>query len=967
MYKFVSGAKSVKQYRGDENLPEAKKGMKNCGCKHSKSKYKYQDGTDDLSAEVDNDPEIIELNRKLKEANDKYLGKTTPKPVVKPVVKTTPAPEKKVIAKVQTSVQKPTIIKKQIVAPKKRQQVFLQKEKDKKVTNTQPAQENKILSKFLDPSSKGVLMSQIGKSLPPVKSLKDELYNFSISKKIEKPKMQFTGINPNEEVSLVDKISSLVPEDIKQLVSNNSVSRWPYIAQNYFKRKMNLSDENVDVSIPTTSTFKNSKTKEQEEVPIIIKDKDSNFKKRQYKQQSLDPDKIIWGYRNRGNLKPFKSEGLEITTFEPFGNKAFGNDDSVIALDTIQGKMETGKYKDFQNKKNYIWSPTTKNDIKGFLQDEEGNLKLKRSEKNTSYNVPEVEVANDKKGRTKGSLNFLVKSDKTLNSYGSNQGGRVLLFDPVTKKRKFVSGTLSSVKDQFDKFKKQNNSPYLETYNLDNGTYNKGLSFEDSLFTGERLQKYDDLNTTGGSGLYIKGYKKDMGTKKLKKYKYGTGALTIPEGSAIVTANGGKNKQALMAYKKGNYKLLNNIIEDMPEDRVDKAQVGKKSTKVTKGKLIKGKIENRPISGTNKTFTEQSALGYDPSYGKEMTEDKAKEMYGLSLQDYITAVNSGKYPKVTHQLETARRDAVSKGLKTFKLNGKEYLSGFENETVPEEKPKDDSSNKKLEEEKGKDNEGKKEEETEETEETSKNKFGNFPSMAEVAARGSILSQGVEGVPENYLKLGRYKYSSQLDRTLRENAVAANAAKETIRDTVGGNAGNFLSNVANITGKRFDANSKAVSDDTIAAQDILNKNVDLGNTEITTNTGLKNQYALQRSANRGAYNNQLIALGQGVDTAVDASKLMSSQRASDDVRTNLLKTGNYSMDKEGNVKLIGQNSQQTASSTFSTPTKPNRYKKMNSESLVPKDNNKFQQYLNTFNLDPFGKKKGAKKLKTYKRK
>ena len=46
---YVSGAKSVKGYRGDENLPEAKKGMKNCGCKHPKKRYKYQAGTDELS------------------------------------------------------------------------------------------------------------------------------------------------------------------------------------------------------------------------------------------------------------------------------------------------------------------------------------------------------------------------------------------------------------------------------------------------------------------------------------------------------------------------------------------------------------------------------------------------------------------------------------------------------------------------------------------------------------------------------------------------------------------------------------------------------------------------------------------------------------------------------------------------------------------------------------------------------
>ena len=51
MYKLLSGAKSVKQYRGDENLPEAKNGMKKCGCKHTRSKYKYQEGERDIAAD----------------------------------------------------------------------------------------------------------------------------------------------------------------------------------------------------------------------------------------------------------------------------------------------------------------------------------------------------------------------------------------------------------------------------------------------------------------------------------------------------------------------------------------------------------------------------------------------------------------------------------------------------------------------------------------------------------------------------------------------------------------------------------------------------------------------------------------------------------------------------------------------------------------------------------------------------
>jgi hypothetical protein len=87
MYKLLSGAKSVKQYRGDENLPEAKKGMKNCSCKHSKSKYKYQAGTDDLNMDIEN---------LYQQENSKPIAKLQetkkPKPTIKKVVNKPTAP-----------------------------------------------------------------------------------------------------------------------------------------------------------------------------------------------------------------------------------------------------------------------------------------------------------------------------------------------------------------------------------------------------------------------------------------------------------------------------------------------------------------------------------------------------------------------------------------------------------------------------------------------------------------------------------------------------------------------------------------------------------------------------------------------------------------------------------------------------------------------------------------------------------
>jgi hypothetical protein len=705
---YVSGAKSVKQYRGDENLPEAKNGMKKgCGCKHSKSKYKYQDGTDDLNLEVDNDPEIIELNRKLKEVNDRVFKKTPVKPVEKPVEKTTPVPEKKVIAKVQTPIQKPKAVI-PVTKPLRTVQKTIVKSIPKKVI-----EKTKSISSYKRPAEL------------------EALYGY---KKFD------------SKIDSLNKVSNLTQDK----------KRYETSAINYSKQKFlqNLPQKQQDF----INTYYQAQTRKQDIENIVNENK-------VYKKELFN-----------------------------------------------------------KNKKNF-----------------EKSADVKRYEEE--------------------------KENKKLNP-----------------------------------------------------------SFIDSM-------------------KYVFS----------KKYKYGTGALTIPEGSAIVTANGGKNKQALKAYKKGNYKLLNNIIDDMPEDNVSKKQAGDQSVapslnsfkfkqktapapKLTetdptrrryqelaqKGELtdaeqdefvnLRDSFKDSEDIYTDERIAKKQGEAYDKDDPKNrsyfdakgnfiLKEDKDNAKYREQLRD--KTFRDAEIKKGNVVIKNGEIHYKAKGVE--KPGQMEFLGTTASTTpnVPEGgmsyKPNDwitpNKSNTSQNDDITKDNSG-----DNKNKGGGRNRFGNIPSLAEVAARGSILAQGVEGVPENYLKLGRYNYASQLDRTLRENAVAANTAKENIRDVSGGSAGSYLSNVANITAKRFDANAGAVTQDTLARQDVLNKNVDLGNTEATVNTGLKNQFATQRSMNRGAYNNQLIALGQGIDTAVDASKLMSSQRDSDDVRTNLLKSGNYYMDKEGNVKM-----------------------------------------------------------------
>jgi len=164
----------------------------------------------------------------------------------------------------------------------------------------------------------------------------------------------------------------------------------------------------------------------------------------------------------------------------------------------------------------------------------------------------------------------------------------------------------------------------------------------------------------------------------------------------------------------------------------------------------------------------------------------------------------------------------------------------------------------------------------------------IPSLAEVAARGSILGRGIEQVPENYLKLGRYKYASQLPKTLQEIQLAEQAGREGARNVVGGDAGRYLSQSGNLSAARMKAANEAVIQDTLARQDILNKNVDLGNLEAETNTSLKNEYAQQRALARSAYDRQLIGLGQKIDNVTETAQEMAGLKNADEQRLQLLR-------------------------------------------------------------------------------
>jgi LysM repeat protein len=225
---------------------------------------------------------------------------------------------------------------------------------------------------------------------------------------------------------------------------------------------------------------------------------------RQFKQQVLPVSSMKFGKRNRGEYNDITTEGLEVTTFHPFSSDRLPDNTSVIALDP-NGKLHTGVYKDFKDKKGFTFSKTFRNNIVDFSETSGKNDYVSgKVSGNPSYNHPKIKVLNDAGKLVDGSLNILVKDDSKKDFYGSIQGGRVLFVNPDTKEQFLVSGSMSHIKDAFKKIK--GNSKYLEAYTLDNGTYSRGLSYKDKKLTTDRLKSYDNENTGGGNGLYIVGY-----------------------------------------------------------------------------------------------------------------------------------------------------------------------------------------------------------------------------------------------------------------------------------------------------------------------------------------------------------------------------------------------------------------------------------------------------------------------------
>lgn len=900
MYKFVSGAKSVKQYRGDENLPEAKNGMKKCGCKHSKSKYKYQSGERDIAAdklEYGDDYETALANNFKGEELELPEGDAplTYAPPVQKVSKTKP-----VVTRNTDTLKRKTF---PTVGGEKK--IFIEKAP---VTTSSSTGLNAPRKREMEYTARvrKYVDNLAGDLIPQNKT------TYSLDRDSNKMVKHSSNINRMYgRKKLGYTYSDLTPEEQKQVQYEQKLR-----TANALRREANILNKSSKYrkdSFESDGSF--NKNMENKGVNNMV----SNIKK----YTSSVEGKSKYKYGTGALAIP---EGSAIVTAQT--DKRTGKKPS---LDAIRA-YKKGNYKLLNNIIDDMPEDNVDKAKKGIKNT---YRKYKFQEGTSSVNVDEDDTWIRK------ILNF--ESTK-----GSSEGKGLSNFGYNDWKKLGHSRPPESIDEAVEYYKKDylpkvKNYPVEVRKRIGDYIFNTGRSPEDLLLHASGKLSLKELNSTGTSkdkwetnkGEIEKMFSDPNFISKLDKSRDDVYKTTK-------TTNGQPNS----AYN-NSWKDRVNLFNDNASSSTNNAPVSQNTqTQQTQGPVnsassqtpvpstqntpqgnskvteIKGNFSTDPI--TKETYQENFVLGGPKKYGKEMSLDKAKNLYGLTNEQFETAYGKNKKSD-TYRIEKGRRQAIKDKNVYYNVAGKvdkngellKYSSGYKTQPNEGEKPKETPVKLPPPPEEipppttktPPDDTGKRKE------------YVTMPSMAEIAARSSILGQGIEGIPENYLKLGRYNYASQLDRTLRENAIAANTAKENIRDVSGGSAGSYLSNVANITGKRFDANAGAVTQDTLARQDILNKNVDLGNTEAQVNTGLKNQYAELRGKARSNYNDQLVALGQRIDSATETAQEMSNQRGADDQRMQVLKDLGLNYEYQnvnGLKKLVPKVPVNTPPTTTGTP-------------------------------------------------
>ena len=233
-------------------------------------------------------------------------------------------------------------------------------------------------------------------------------------------------------------------------------------------------------------------------------------------------ENMRFGARNRGEYTPLNSNNAPLTTYRPFvkyENNKVGAVDGEGHQNHFYGFDKKGKFKVGPLSKFGPGDTMTQAfyfDVVKVKRDKNGNIVYKEDISNPGRFQPVVEGYDEntydkngklQRGAYKENVITTMSKKRSLDgSYGNVSGGRVLL--KCDNETRVVSGRIEHVIQELELMQKNHKGKPVRYYQLDNGSYNRGLRTRNGKNISEQdLRDYDKQNTTaagGGHFMYIR-------------------------------------------------------------------------------------------------------------------------------------------------------------------------------------------------------------------------------------------------------------------------------------------------------------------------------------------------------------------------------------------------------------------------------------------------------------------------------
>ena len=233
-------------------------------------------------------------------------------------------------------------------------------------------------------------------------------------------------------------------------------------------------------------------------------------------------ENMRFGARNRGEYTPLNSNNAPLTTYRPlvkYENNKVGAVDGEGHQNHFYGFDKEGKFKVGPLSKFGPGDTMTQAfyfDVVKVKRDKNGNIVYKEDRNNPGRFQPVVEGYDentyDKNGKLKrgvykeSTITTMSKKRSLDGSYGNVSGGRILL--KCDNETRVVSGSIEHVIQELELMQKNHKGKPVRYYQLDNGSYNRGLRTRNGKNISEQdLRDYDKQNTTsagGGHFMYIR-------------------------------------------------------------------------------------------------------------------------------------------------------------------------------------------------------------------------------------------------------------------------------------------------------------------------------------------------------------------------------------------------------------------------------------------------------------------------------